>query len=401
MAVEARRTSHSPAQRATLFSVCVQRLLGALGAASLGYPASWAGVVVAGSEEGGVRRRSGRLSHQAIDLGLLFVVLVWGFSPTLFKVALEELDPLAFAFVRFVLLSVVAVAVLAVRGARGGRAWRIARADVPLLIVSGLSGYGVYQLLYMVGLARTTIFDSALLASTIPLWTALLLLALRLDRIAAVQWLGIVLGFGGVAWFLLAAPSGQSEISADRTLTSADLLVGNALTLAAAALFAVYGIVNRRLGARYSPPELMCYTLIVGTLALAPLGVPAVLAQDWSRVTWPVWAIIPYSVLFPIYITYSIWNWAITRRGAAYVSLYSYAVPLTSGLVGFALAGEPLSVGQLLSAVVVLGGMLLAWWGIRRAQLRMRKRDERTAGGAKEHVGAEAATSAPLVPLED
>jgi hypothetical protein len=54
----------------------------------------------------------------------VFVVVVWGFSPSVFKVALSELAPLAHVFVRFVLLCIVALVALAWRGARGGSAWR-------------------------------------------------------------------------------------------------------------------------------------------------------------------------------------------------------------------------------------------------------------------------------------
>lgn len=304
------------------------------------------------------------LSVQSTDLGLAFVVLVWGFSPTLFKIVLEELDPLAFVFLRFMTLCVLAVAVLTWRGLRGGRAWRIARADLPLLIVSGLSGYGVYQLCYMVGLAHTTVFASALLAATIPLWTAVIAFGLRIERIAPLQWLGIVVSLGGVAWFLVSGTSHRSELPADHALTATDLLLGNALTLGAAVLFALYGIANKRLAPRYSPPELMCYTLLIGTIALAPFGIPALLHQDWSRVTWHSWAILPYSVIFPIYVTYSLWNWAIGLRGVGYVTLFSYAVPVMGGLFAFLLLGEALTLWQVAAAAVVLGGMLVARRGI-------------------------------------
>ena len=53
-----------------------------------------------------------RLKPYAIDLGLVFVVVVWGFSPNVFKFALSELTPLAFVFVRFVLLCIVAILAL-------------------------------------------------------------------------------------------------------------------------------------------------------------------------------------------------------------------------------------------------------------------------------------------------
>ena len=58
-----------------------------------------------------------RLKPYVIDLGLVFVVVVWGFSPNVFKVALSELALLAFVFVRFVLLCIVAIVALACLGA--------------------------------------------------------------------------------------------------------------------------------------------------------------------------------------------------------------------------------------------------------------------------------------------
>jgi drug/metabolite transporter (DMT)-like permease len=314
-----------------------------------------------------VENRVRRVYVQRIDAALAFVVLVWGFSPTLFKVALAELQPLTFVFVRFVLLSLVAIAVLAWRGARGGRAWQIARGDVPLLVVSGLSGYGFYQLCYMIGLAHTTIFASALLVATVPLWSAVILAVRRIEPIAGFQWAGILLSLAGVAWFLLAARSSQTELAVHRTLSVGDILVGNALSLCAAFLFALYGVTNKRLGQRYSPPELMCYTLIIGTLALAPVGIPALLSQNWSTVTWRTWLIIPYSVAFPIYITYTIWNWAIAQRGVGYVTLYSYLVPVLGGIFGFLLLGEALAPLQLVAGALVLGGMLVARHAATRA----------------------------------
>lgn len=307
------------------------------------------------------------------DLGLIFVVIVWGFSPTIFKYALAELSPLSFVFVRFLLLSLVSVAVLTIRGLRGGRAWRIARGDLPALILSGLCGYGVYQLFYMVGLSHTTVFSSALLTTTVPLWSLAIVALLRLERVHPMQWIGVAVSLLGTAGFLLAASGARPEIALGHALGAREQLFGDVLSLGAAVLFAGYGVVNRKLVRRYSPPELMCYTLLVGTIALAPFGIPAVAAQDWSRVSWQVWVIIPYTVIFPIYITYSLWNWAIGRRGVGYVTVYSYLVPVLGGVIAFLLLGETLSLGQLAASAIVLGGMLLARVGIRLADLRARR----------------------------
>lgn len=306
----------------------------------------------------------------ALDLGLLFVVIVWGASPALFKIALSELQPLAFVMMRFALLSLVSVAVLLVR-ARRDRAiqpFRIRRADLVWLVLSGLSGYGFYQLLYFEGLARTTPFASALLLATVPLWSAAILAVLRIERIHVAQWLGIIVSLAGIGWFMFSGRSHISELPADQALTTSQIILGDALSLGAAGLFAVYGIVNKRLAARYTPAELMCYTLLVGTLVLSPFGIAALAQQDWSVVTWQVWLILPYSVLFPIYITYSIWNWAIGIRSVGYVTIYTYAVPILAGVVAWIAFGEALSWIQIASAGLTLGGMFLARWAIMRAQ---------------------------------
>ena len=294
-------------------------------------------------------------------------MLVWGFSPTLFKVVFTEMQPLAFVFLRFLVLSAFALLVLAVR--RAGRAG-VAH---PSRRHRGAGSLWAFRLWAVPALLddRPPLTPpsscSALLVATVPVWSVVLLALLRAERVHPTQWLGIAVSLAGVAWFLLAAPTHTAEVTLSRPLTAGDMVFGGVLSLGAAALFAVYGIVNKRLAPTYSPPELMCYTLRVGTLALAPFGIPALLSQNWQAVTWHTWMILPYSVLFPIYITYSIWNWAIGVRGVGYVTLYSYAVPIMGGVIGFLLLHEALTPTQLAAGAIVLAGMLVARWGVMRA----------------------------------
>lgn len=307
------------------------------------------------------------IASHSLDLGLCFVALVWGASPTVFKFALAEVDPLTFVLMRFVLLSVVSVAVLLVyaRSHPHIRPFRVRRVDLLPLVASGLAGYGIYQLFYIEGLNNTTAFATSLLGSTMPLWSVVLLALLRVERIRGWQWVGIVVSMVGVVWFLLAhAPT--SEHTVGHILTPQSMILGDILLCIGSGLFALYGIVNKRLTTRYSPPELMCYTLLIGTLALAPFGIVSFAHQDWSKVTWALWVILPYSVIFPIYLTYSIWNWAIGKRGVGYVTLYSYAVPLLGGIIALIALHEQTSVWQWVAGGVVVGGMLLARWAITR-----------------------------------
>lgn len=306
-----------------------------------------------------------RLRKYSVDLGLALVVLIWGISPSLFKVALEEMEPFAFTYTRFLLITAMSLLVLWFHSRRGGRAWHFERRDLLPLIVSGLSGYGIYQVFYILGLHLTTVFGSALLMATVPLFSAILLAIFRTERVGPVQWLGVLLAFGGVTLFLLAATGHTQQVAADRNLTPQTILLGDLLTLVAALSFALYGITNKKLGLRFSQAELMCYTLIVGTVALTPVGLPALFQQQWTHVSIRSWLVITYSLIFPIYVSYIIWNWAIVQRGVGYVTLYNYLVPILGGVGSFLLLGEQLSAGQLAGAGVVLAGLLLARWGMR------------------------------------
>lgn len=322
----------------------------------------------------------------AVELALAFAVLNWAISPSFFKVALEEMEPFAFTYVRFLLICVVSLAVLWWHRRRGGQVWRFERRDILPLILSGLSGYGIYQIFYIVGLNLTTVFASALLMATAPLFSAILLAVLRIERVGRAQWIGVLVAFAGVALFLFAATGSVQHAAADRHVTPGTMLLGAVLTLVAALSFALYGITNKTLGKRFSQAELMCYTLLVGTVALTPIGIPALLQQNWALVTWRSWLVMGYAVIFPIYVSYAIWNWAIVQRSVGYVTLYNYLTPILGGIGSFLLLGERFSLGQVLGAGVVLAGVLLARWGL----LPKRKRRQ----GMDDLVGSESAGAA-------
>jgi drug/metabolite transporter (DMT)-like permease len=65
------------------------------------------------------------------ELGLLAVVAVWASTFVFTKEAFEEISPLAFAFVRFLGITLLAFVALALSKQAGGSRWRIRRVDLP------------------------------------------------------------------------------------------------------------------------------------------------------------------------------------------------------------------------------------------------------------------------------
>jgi drug/metabolite transporter (DMT)-like permease len=114
----------------------------------------------------GIRRYAGGM------VGLL-VVTIWGVNFVMLKAALMEWDPLAFTFVRFLIMLVLSLGVLiwTARGSLGP----LAPADVRRLALAGFLGFTLYMLLSVVGIDHTTAFSNALLLAVAPFFTALLL----------------------------------------------------------------------------------------------------------------------------------------------------------------------------------------------------------------------------------
>lgn len=289
-----------------------------------------------------------RAALDLTDLGLAAIALIWGINFIFLKWLLAEFEPLAFTLVRFLAIMAIAFAVLV---ARERDWWRVRLADLPLFILSGLFGYTFYQSLFVFGLQRTTAFSSALLMATLPIFSAIYLVALRMERVGPRQWLGIGVAFVGIVLFV-------SEKLQGSGLSAAGW--GDLLTLAGAAAYAGYGIANKPLLTRYSVAKVMAWSLLFGVLALLPIGTGAALAQDWGRISPWNWGVFAFSVIFPIYIAYTLWNWAIRRRGVAATSLVAYVVPLLSGVFAWLLQGEAFGPLKLVGTAIVLGGLLLA-----------------------------------------
>lgn len=279
----------------------------------------------------------------AVDAALLAVVLMWASTFALFKIVWRNIDPVAFTSARFAAMVVFAAVVLLF----SRRRITLRREDAPLLIASGVCGYFLYQMGFVLGLDRTSALASAILISTHPIFSVLFLWLLGRERPAGMEIAGVVLGFGGVAVFLEA----WEAFAVART--------GDLLSLGAAAAFGLYGVINRPLSQRYPSRELMAYTLAVGGLLTTVVGIPAMARQDWGAVTPSAWLVLVYAIVGPVYLAYALWNWAIHRRGIPGTVVYGFLVPVLGGILAVILLQERVDAAQVAGAVLVVAGLVV------------------------------------------
>ncbi len=212
----------------------------------------------------------------------------------------------------------------------------------------GLTGYTLYQLGFILGLSRTSPFSSSLLIAMVPLFTVLIL-AIMGEPTPLQGWVGLGVALVGVALFLL-----------DKRGASAGTLLGDLLSIGAAVAFASLRHHHAAAGPQVPGGDRTPPGVSWRDRALAPrLAAGCAEAGLADSFSFAAWLSIVYLAIFPVYIAYILWNYAIARRGVAKASSFGLLVPIVAGLLSAIFFGEPFGPLKLLGAGLVLAGLVI------------------------------------------
>ena len=287
--------------------------------------------------------------HTGADLVALLVVSIWGVSFAFQKVALLQFGAAGFMCLRYLgMLALSWGVLLALR--KRGEPIGVAKGDLPALALAGLTGYTFYIPLSTFGLSYTTPFANALLIALAPLFAIALLRGLRLETIGRTQYAGMLVALAGATIFVLSA----LRLRADQHW------IGDLLSLAGAAFFAAYTVSSKPLLPRYRLPALTAYTMTIGTVPVVVALLPSLLNLPWTAVTPAGWAAFAWTVVAPVYVAWTLWNWTIGRMGVARASVFLYLVPVVGGGASWVLFGEGFGPLKVTGAALVLAGLAVA-----------------------------------------
>ena len=314
-------------------------------------------------------------------LALLAAALLWGGSFAAMRVALRVLNPWSLMWVRMA-VGVVILAPFATRRVPRDLRASYRKGDWKLLALLVASEPCLYFLLESNALRFTTSSQAGVIVATAPLLVALGARLFLGERMKAAGVTGLALSIAGVGGLtLLGAPPGSALAGA------VNAPLGNALETGAMIVAAAYTLSSSRLGRRYPPWSLTALQLAAGALFFLP-GLAFLIRDGWRGFPWaaqpglqagggafgaaPVtpWVLVGVLAFLGSFVTlaaFGCYNWGLSRLPASRASLFLNLIPVIAVLLGWALLGESLSVGQSLSAVMVIGGVLLGQ-GLGRSQ---------------------------------
>jgi drug/metabolite transporter (DMT)-like permease len=272
------------------------------------------------------------------------VYLVWGSSFLVSHIGVHALPPLLFSSGRSLIAGVLLLAVARYRGEslpRSGREWALVGFFALTMIVFS-NGPVMHALQHLPS------NEVALLNASIALWIAGFgTLGPKGQPLRLRSWLGLLLGFGGVAMLVW---RGEFRLDAH--------LGWQLLVLAGAIVWSVGTIVYRNATLRIEPVAFNAALMLLGSVGLfIGASVTGELPQ-WRWNARGLWAML-YMAVFSSALTYTAYAWLIKNARTDRVATFAYVNPAIATALGWVVLGEALAPPQLLGMVVILAGVAL------------------------------------------
>lgn len=270
------------------------------------------------------------------------VVCGWGINFVFAKHALNQFDLATFNLFRFAGMAALGWIVIATTGQIRPIEPRHRK---PMVLVA-LVGFVGYVFGFSVGLNFTSAYSASLLLALVPLWVLAITAARDRQIPAAGSLVAVGLAAAGTTLFVTAR-------------TSVSLGWGDIVSVAVAAAYATYLLMNRALVDRYPPVTLTTYGVSIAAIPIVAATAWQLPNQDWSAVTTNGWLAMLWVIVAPVFIAWSVWNWILQQLQPTEVAPLLFAVPVISGLAAWLILDETIAPGQIAGTALVIIGLIL------------------------------------------
>ncbi|HTZ47636.1 MAG TPA: EamA family transporter [Verrucomicrobiae bacterium] len=285
------------------------------------------------------------------------IYLIWGSTYLAIRYAVETIPPLYTAGVRHLCAGSILLILALLKGYRP--TWAQIRASVVIGFFFFLVGHGSLHWAEEVvpsGLA-------ALLIAVEPIFVFLLSsAAARVWKLNLMLLAGILLGLIGVGLLV-----GDTAQGGQRLMTAAVMILVGAFS------WSVGIIYSRRSKLSGSPLLLSSLSLLAGAVMLLFTGTVLGEARgfSWSQVSHRSFLALAYLIVFGSVIAFSAYNWLLEHYSPTLVATHTYVNPVVAVLLGWAFAGETLTMRVGAAAMLVVLAVVLVDRGTNRLRAQV------------------------------
>jgi drug/metabolite transporter (DMT)-like permease len=275
---------------------------------------------------------------------LVALVLIWGYSWPVMKIALRHAHPFDFAAIRVGLGAALLFALVKLRG----QTLRLQSYRMAVLL-------GMVQVALFVALSHFALLyagsgKTSVLVFTMPFWMIVFAHFIIHERMRGAQWIAVALALAGLV--LIVAPW---------ELTS---LGGSLLAVAAGAVWAISAVLSKRWPTASDPLVFTAWQLLFGFVALSILA----LSHPHAGIRWDVeFALaLAFSTVLATAGGWWLWTYVLARTPAGIAGLNALGIPVVAVVSSAIQLGERPPALELVGMTAIATALaLLAWIGVR------------------------------------
>lgn len=278
---------------------------------------------------------------------VVLIAALIGANFSVLKFALDHSTPFLIAGMRTVVGGSFLLAFALVRGERLPKK----RADYLNIFAVSLSITTVSSGLLLFGVNRVPAGVGSLVASTLPLFTALLMLLLLSTKPSRLGQVGLAVGFFGTA--VLTSPS----LAGDTTAIGVISLVFSAIAWAFGTVYMKWKDFSH-----ISPIMLVGVQLIMSALILIPF---ALLVEGTAGTDWSLGLLVPllYASIPANAITFSLLATVVKRATPTVAASTAYLIPVFGVFFGWLIRDEVLGLAEAIGGLLIIAGVYIVVTG--------------------------------------
>ena len=287
------------------------------------------------------------ISRQTLSVKLFFaftaIYVIWGSTYLAIRYAVETIPPFLMMGSRSLIAGAILFLWSRLRKENGLKAEHL-----PSLIILGASFFLIGHGLLAWAQQKVPSGFAALLMASEPLWIALIeSLAIRNSRVGIAGVLGLILGFVGM--LVLIFPT--------KGMGSASLNIPGTIAILVGTLSWAGGAVYQRVARLPGSPVLTAgMELMIGGFLLGIAGFSfgefQVLQQNPVSIRSAF--SLGYLIVFGSLVAFTAYIWLLGKTTATRVATHTYVNPVIAIMIGWQLAGEPLSFSTVIATAIII-----------------------------------------------
>jgi drug/metabolite transporter (DMT)-like permease len=274
----------------------------------------------------------------------LVLCLIWGSTWLFIKIGLNDLPPLTFAGIRFVIAVVILFVIIRARRLRlpGDRA------DWWLLASTGLLSFSLNYGLLFWGEQYISSGLAALLQATIPAFGLVIAhFYLPDERMTPAKIAGIILGVGGVGM-----------VFSNQLAVAGTLALAGSVALVFSSFFVAYSnVLIKARGKALDPAIISAGQMFFGLIPLLLIGIP--LEGNPFNFRWTMWAMVSlfYLAIVGSVVAFLLYYWLMRNMDVTKSMLIALVTPVVAVVLGMWVLEEELSWRTVLGGAMIMSGI--------------------------------------------